>query len=71
MEAQLASITAAGPTGSLEWQDCGLQTEVPLLHMERYSHTPDPIIDGSTRVNSKTWRSSATWCVSMPSQYLS
>ena len=60
---QLDSITAEMVHAPLQWQDCGLQTDMHLLHMTQYSHSPDPIIDGSTWINRKTWRSSATWAI--------
>ena len=60
---QLDSITAEMVHAPLQWQDCGLQTDMHLLHMTQYSHSPDPIIDGSTRINRNTWRSSATWAI--------
>ena len=57
----LAAETAAAPTKALEWQDCGLQTDYPLLSLVQYSHSPDPIVMGRQRLNRKTWRSLAPW----------
>ena len=41
MAAQLVKATAASAWSPLEWQDCGLQTDLHLLHLEAYAHTPD------------------------------
>lgn len=47
----------------LQWQDCGLQADLNVLHLDWYSHTPDPArADGSIRKHMR-WRSSATWYI--------
>lgn len=63
MVAQLNDISAQTAHAPLQWESCGLQTEVPLLDLVQYSHSPDPIINGSTWESRKTWRSSAAWTI--------
>lgn len=31
------------PMSALEWQDCALQADVPVLHVVSYAHSPDPV----------------------------
>ena len=40
----------------LEWQDCGLQSDQPLLELMQYEHSPDPIVYGANNTIAKRWR---------------
>ena len=40
----------------LEWQDCGLQVDQPLLELIEYAHSPDQIVYGENNTISKRWR---------------
>ena len=40
----------------LESQDCGLQSDHPILELVEYAHGPDPIVYGSNNTITKRWR---------------
>ena len=42
--------------GKLTWKDCGDETDLQMLHLVAYSHSPDPIVWGHGNNISKTWR---------------
>ena len=41
---------------ALRWQDCGLQTDRPMLQLLEYAHSPDPLVYRRWNNISKRWQ---------------
>lgn len=41
---------------ALAWEDCGLSTDIPLIQLTAYTHTPDPIVYGANSSIYKQWK---------------
>ena len=51
----LATLALAWGAAPLQWEDCGLLSDTPLLRLLNYSHVPDPIAVGRNATIAKRW----------------